>query len=215
MTIWFSADWHLGHKNIVNGISKWKDQIACRDFETLKDHDALIINTINKYVKEDDVLYLIGDFIMGGRENVFKYRAMINCRNIHFCLGNHDLHIRKNSLSAHGIPAQSLFLSVQDIIFKKIGKTDFTMCHYAFRTWNKGSREAIMLHGHSHNNLPPYEKLLQIADDPCLVKTGELFRQMDVGLESAKALTGEWRPFHIDEIREIMNGRINLNVDDH
>ena len=104
---------------------------------------------------------------------------------------------------------------MQIVIIKKIGKTDFTLCHYAFRTWNKASRDAIMLHGHSHDTLIPYEKLLQIADDEYLFKTGELFKQMDVGVESAFNLTEEWRPFHIDDIRKIMSERINLNVDDH
>ncbi len=114
MNIWFSADWHLGHENIVRGCSKWENKSACRNFKTLKEHDETIINNINKYVGRDDILYFGGDFSLGGRENVFKYRQLINCQTIHFCLGNHDLHIRKNAEFSNGQRAQEIFTSVQD-----------------------------------------------------------------------------------------------------
>lgn len=219
-SIWFWSDLHLGHENIVAGVSKWENKLACRPFKTLKEHDETIINSINKYVKKNDVLYLLGDFSMGGRENVYKYRKMINCDNIHFVLGNHDIHIRKNAIigkhgDSPGIPAQKLFTSVQERIIKKIGKQSFVMDHYAARTWDKGHHGAIQLHGHSHNSLPPYEKLLQIADDKVLYKTGDYFKQMDVGVEASYELTGEYRPFHIGEIRDIMENRINLGADRH
>lgn len=215
MNIWFSSDWHLGHKNIVLGCTEWENKNACRKFNTLKEHDNTIIDSINKYVKKGDILYFLGDFSMGGKNNVYKYRQMINCSTIHCCIGNHDLHIEKNCTFDNGSRAHDLFTSVNTRIQKKIGKTDFVMDHYAYRTWNKASRGAIMLHGHSHDSLPPYEKLLQIADDPYLYKTGDFYREMDVGLESAKTITGEWRPFHIDEIRSIMEKKNNLDVDHH
>jgi len=213
--IWFSSDWHLGHKNIVSGCSEWKNKFACRNFNTLREHDETIINTINKYVKEDDILYFLGDFSMGGRESVLKYRRMINCRTIHLCLGNHDLHIRKNAIFSDGTRAHDLFTSIQERITKKIAKQSFVLDHYAMRTWDKGHYGAIMLHGHSHDSLIPYEKFLQIADEKQIYKTGDLYKQMDVGLESAFRIFGEWRPFHINEIKEIMEHRINLGVDHH
>ncbi len=212
--IWFTSDTHFGHSNIVRGESKWENKISCRPFNTLEEHDDVIISNINKYVKENDVLYHLGDFSMGGKANVWKYRARINCKNIHLCLGNHDIHIAKNAV-LDGVAAQDLFSSVQIVNQKKIGKTNLVMCHYAFRTWDKGNYGSFMIHGHSHNSLPPYEKLLQIADDKQLYKTGDLYKQIDVGLESAYELTREWRPFHIEEIRNIMENRINLGVDHH
>lgn len=214
--IWFTSDTHFGHKNIVRGCSEWKNKTSCRPFDTLKDHDNTIIDNINKYVKRNDILYHLGDFSMGGKENVWKYRDMINCNNIHLCTGNHDIHIIKNSsIMSRDKKAKELFSTVQPIIYKKIGKTNIVMCHYAFRTWDKGNHGSFQLHGHSHNSLPTYEKLLQIADDRQLYKTGDFYKQLDVGLESAYELIGEWRPFHIEDIRHIMNNRINLGVDHH
>lgn len=87
---WITADLHLGHSNIVKGISNWKDKAQCRDFETLNDHDDRIIQNINYNVAPDDVLYIVGDFCFGKKEQIFFYRRRIKCKNIHLIKGNHD-----------------------------------------------------------------------------------------------------------------------------
>jgi len=150
---------------------------------------------------------------LGGKENVKKYRKLINCNNIHICVGNHDNYIRENCVFEDGTRAHDLFSSVQESIYKRICNSYFVMCHYAFRKWPYGATGSINLHGDSHGNLPEYQKLLQIADDPVLVKTGDYYRQLDVGIDVAKILFGEYRPFHINEIKKIMNNRINLDID--
>jgi len=214
--IWIGADFHLGHKNIVLGETEWKNTLnECRKFQTLKEHDDTIIDTINKYVKKNDILYIVGDFSLGGRENVKKYRQRLNCLIIHVCLGNHDVHLAKNCVFADGTKAFDLFTSVKDRIYKKIYGVHFDIGHWAKRAWQNGANGSINLHGDAHGNLTQYEKLLQIADDPYLYKTGDLYKQMDVGIDVAYNMFGEYRPFHISEILKIMEKRINLNVDHH
>lgn len=210
---WVSADFHLGHENIVKGVSKWDDKSECRNFETLVKHDETILNTINKYVKPNDTLYCVGDFSLGGRENLKIYRNLINCKNIHLCIGNHDNFVEKNHQFKDGTWSWDLFKSIQHRINKKICGQYFIMDHYAMRAWHNGSRGVIMLHGDSHGRLRPYERLLQIADDPYLFKTGDLYKQMDIGIDVAYEMYREYRPFHINEIKELMENRINLNVD--
>ena len=89
------------------------------------------------------------------------------------------------------------------------------MGHWAKRAWQNGANGSINLHGDAHGNLKPYEKLLQIADDPFLYKTNDLYKQMDVGIDVAYSIYKEYRPFHINDILNIMENRINLNVDHH
>lgn len=214
--IWFISDTHFGHANLVRGSTTWENKTACRNFNSLKEHDDTIINNINKYVQKNDILYHLGDWSMGGRVNIQKYRERVNCDTIHLCLGNHDVIIQRNPLLIDSdLRTQSLFTSVNQIINKKIGKTHFVMCHNAFRTWDRASYGSIMLHGHSHDNLTPYQRLLQIADDDCLYKTGDYYKQEDMSMESLLRITGEMRPLHISEIHNIMEKRINLNVDHH
>lgn len=214
--IWFTADLHLGHKNIVKGISEFKNkEVNCRNFNTLEQHDKTILNGINKYVKKNDILYIAGDFSLGGRENVKKYRDKINCLIIHLCLGNHDIHISKNAVLSDNTRTQDLFTSVSTVLDKKIRSKNYVISHYAHRAWHNGAHGSINLHGDAHGNLKPYEKLLHIADEPILYKTEDLYKQFDIGIDVAYQMFREYRPFHITEIEEIMGNRINLNVDHH
>jgi calcineurin-like phosphoesterase family protein len=214
--IWVTADLHIDHKNIVRGETEWKEKLnACRNFETLKQHNETIINGINKYVAKKDILYVVGDFSLGGREKVKTTREKINCYNIHIIFGNHDQHIIKNAQLTDGTRTHDLFKSVNYRLYKKIHGVHFDMCHWAGRAWQNGANGSINLHGDAHGSLTKYEKLLQIADDPYLFKTGDFYKQQDVGIDVAYSLFKEYRPFNIDEIINMMKSRVNLNVDHH
>ena len=73
------------------------------------------------------------------------------------------------------------------------------MCHYAMRTWDRAHHGSIMLYGHSHGTLPAYSR------------NGNFYKTMDVGIDTHF----EFRPYHIDEIRDIMSNRNTLNIDDY
>lgn len=218
---WISSDWHYGHENIVAGVSKWDDKSACRNFATLEEHNEKLIENINKCAKKDDVMYFAGDFAFGGKQNIYEFWKRLECKNIHFVYGNHDLHIRKNSLlktdDDKEVTSQSLFLSINDILYKRISNEKIIICHYAMRTWDNGHHGAIMLYGHSHGSLAEYSVNLPttINDrDGSLIKNitaPAKFKTMDVGIDTHP----EFRPYHIDEIRKEMINRIPLRVDHH
>ena len=98
--VWFTSDTHFSHKNIVKGQSNWheKDEQGniisysqgCRDFDTVEEMDNHLVDQINKYVREDDVLIHCGDWSFGGRENIAKFFDQINCGSIYHIEGNHD-----------------------------------------------------------------------------------------------------------------------------
>lgn len=72
---YFISDPHFGHRQII--------QKERRMFSAIKEHDAYIIQEVNKVVKPKDVLYILGD--VGDLEKV-RY---LNGYKILF-LGNHD-----------------------------------------------------------------------------------------------------------------------------
>lgn len=194
-SIWFSSDFHYGHQNIVRGVSDWEDKTPCRDYDTMEGHNETLIKNINKAVQWDDILYFVGDWAMGGRDNIWKFRNRLYVRNIHFIGGNHDHHVRNNAIlkaDDRFINAQSLFSSYHEILEKKINGQSIVLCHYPMRAWPNAKKGYWMLWGHEHGDLV----------DPAFDK----YKTMDVGIDTHP----EFRPYHFDEIKQIMDKRITL-----
>lgn len=196
--IWFSSDFHYGHKNIVRGLSRWES--GYRDFDTMDQHNTALLKGINDNVGHDDILIFLGDFAMGGRESIKRFREQIICQNIHLILGNHDEYIESNWNNC-----QELFTDVthqKELHIKVDGQQyHFNMNHNAKRVWNKSHKGSIMLYGHSHGSLPEY------GDDK-----GKFYKTMDVGVDTHP----EFRPYSLGEILKIMDKRIVLeNLDHH
>ncbi len=96
MKRFFTADFHLGHANII--------KYCERPFSSLEEMNETIIKNHNERVKEEDEVYFIGDFCFrnsaGGKEGegtpnkANEYLKRLNGKFI-FIKGNHD---RNNSL---------------------------------------------------------------------------------------------------------------------
>jgi calcineurin-like phosphoesterase family protein len=191
---WFTSDTHGYHKNICKGTSQWGDtgEQRTRDFNTPEEMTQEIIKTFNKYVQYDDVLYFLGDWTFAGFDNIKRLRDQINCQIIHFIFGNHDHHIENNK---EGI--QSIFSSVQHVKTITIEGHRVFMSHYSHQVWDKSHKGQIHLFGHSHDTLKGIGK------------------SMDVGVDVAFRLFGEYRPFSWPEIQSIMAKKEVELVDHH
>lgn len=186
MNIWFTSDTHYGHKNIAGKeVSRWTD--GFRKFTSVQQMNEALITNINKYVKEDDTLYHLGDFAFGDAKAIREFRNSLICKNIHLILGNHDEEIEDS------LELQELFASVGYVYTGYIGKQKFHLSHYSHRVWPKSHRGTIHLYGHSHGSIPDYGK------------------SMDVGVDTHK----DFRPYHINEIYSIMSKRDVHKIDHH
>lgn len=95
--VFFTSDTHYGHNNICRGVSKWADlEENTRDFDTVSDMNDGIVNGINKNVREDDILFHLGDFALYNKKKNFEFRKQIKCKNVHLIKGNHDDEIKNN-----------------------------------------------------------------------------------------------------------------------
>ena len=116
--IWFTSDLHAYHKNISGPtISEWKT--GYRDFVDEIQMTNFFIEKINENVKDNDILYFLGDWSFGHPYNIKRFRDQINCKTIHFILGNHDSYIRTNKkfiIETGIIYAKDLFSSVQNTL---------------------------------------------------------------------------------------------------
>ena len=187
MNIWISSDFHFDHTNISGPkVSRWKS--GFRTFNNISEMNDNLFNSINNKVKEDDILYFLGDFCFGGHQNTPKHRSRILCKNIHFLRGNHDDNI--DLYKEH-------FTSINDVLNIRHGKMKYFMSHYSHRVWPGSHKGTIHLYGHSHGSIPDFGK------------------SMDVGVDAAFKVYGEYRPFHIDEINKIMEKKQQEIVDHH
>jgi hypothetical protein len=71
------------------------------------------------------------------------------------------------------------------------------LSHYSHRVWNGSHKGITHLYGHSHGLIDDFNK------------------SMDVGVDVAYRMFGEWRPFHLNEIIDIMSKKIISPVDHH
>ena len=186
--VWITSDTHYHHTNICRGITRWRTQDgkipvdSTRDFQTMDEMNATIVNNINEKVGPNDTLIHLGDVAFGGFERIGEFLDRLVCKNIHLVLGNHDQHIKINRENI-----RDRFLSVQNYLEVTIGGVDFVLSHYPHASWNQLSKGAIHLHGHVH--LSPQNKW----------GNG---KKLDVGLDGNNLY-----PYSITEIVHMMDKR--------
>jgi calcineurin-like phosphoesterase family protein len=146
---WFTADYHLSHKKII--------EYCNRPFRNIEEMDEIILNNLESTIQPNDILYFLGDvtFKDDMAENFFK---QFNNIQIHYLIGNHDnidvLKIAKKYCKSVAY--------LKDIIIEGIS---ITLCHYAMRVWNQSHLNAWQLYGHSHAQLSPIGKQYDVGVD--------------------------------------------------
>jgi calcineurin-like phosphoesterase family protein len=128
VSIWLTADLHLGHENII--------RYTGRPFANANEMNGALAANILETVKPTDTLYVLGDFAF--RPEVFAaYAAMLESAcTVVWVHGNHDPKQRRDPLA---------------VDFKH-AKHHFYLCHYPWATWRPNT---VMLHGHCHGNHVP------------------------------------------------------------
>lgn len=223
----FTSDTHFGHRNIIKYCHRpflsradqealdrlgswhsgvWKGVDASN--WQISDESVYLMNEalfdgINKTVGENDVLFHHGDFAMYGRHERMEryytrcrgYRDRIKCRNVVLLWGNHDEDVISDLFTETDSVIQRFLPGVSSLFF---------MSHYAHFCWNKNHRMAIHLYGHSHSQAEAW-----------LDRFTPGHRSMDVGVDNAAKILGEYRPFSLKEILAIMDKRPGFSFDHH
>lgn len=84
MTVFFTADTHFGHSNIVERFSRGNGL-----FNSIQHHDALIQQKWFETVTDDDDVYVLGDIALGTLEESLKKFEILPGRKF-LVPGNHD-----------------------------------------------------------------------------------------------------------------------------
>lgn len=228
--VFFTSDTHFNHKNICRGTTTWDLRgsdihSSTRDFSTIEEMNNAIVKEINNTVKEDDYLVHLGDWSFGGIDKIWEFRSQINCKNIILILGNHDEKIANNNkLNNCWIRSKDGKLvslenstsdwdeiaNAQDIFNNEVypyleltvsssefGKQTYNLMHFPLAVWNKAHHNRIHLFGHVHGS---YE--------------GQ-GRSLDVGIDNAKKVLGEYKPFSQLDINAYMENKKFIQKSHH
>lgn len=178
MNYHFTSDVHFYHANII--------KYSNRPFVSVEEMNEALINNWNAVVAPNDIVWQLGDFSFA---KIDKTEAILHRLNgqKYAVLGNHDQEIIKNR---RDLLDKGLFKEIVSYKELKINGEHLCLFHFAGRTWNKAHRGSWSLWGHTHGDMEPYA------------------RSVDVGVDSP-FITGkaEYRPFSFEEIKSFMNNR--------
>lgn len=146
--LWFTADTHFGHFNII--------KYCNRPFSCVKEMDETMITNWNNLVSPSDIIFILGDFAMKLPVHVIrKILGRLNGQK-YFILGDHDKQIWK---------CDDL---LEEITYMKnivVDDIPITLCHYCMRVWPKSHYNSYHFFGHSHGYLPAVGKSHDVGVD--------------------------------------------------
>ena len=142
MVVYFIADTHFGHENII--------RFSNRPFTNVEEMNRIMLQSWNARVRSEDDVYIIGDFWFNGGQGGKHYpdEALRFVKQLkgqkHLVVGNHD----KKALSDPHFRAE--FVEIADIIKISHKGQRVILCHYPMLAWEGSRREAWHIHGHLH-----------------------------------------------------------------
>lgn len=135
-TIWLTSDSHFQHS---------KDFIyEVRGFASVEDMNEAIIENWNSVIKEGDIVYHLGDVIMGELESGLELVRQLKGKKF-LAFGNHDTQARISAFE-HNL----LFKNIQMGYRIKSGKMTLILTHYPTIVENTTKEKVISFHGHTH-----------------------------------------------------------------
>lgn len=137
MSMYFTSDLHLRHKNIL--------QFEDRPFDTVEEMERGLIDIWNKTVKKNDTVFNLGDFCFGNYDKWVEILEQLNGKIIHI-KGNHDSSETLKKLHKNGYLEEIHMVGH----YLKLNKQVMHLTHYPM---DIGNRPRLWsLHGHIHSH---------------------------------------------------------------
>lgn len=170
--IWFVADTHFSHKNILRFKNKRIEvfNLNTDDENVLEQHDLELIKMWNSVIQKRDTVYILGDFSFASAEKTQKILEKLHGKK-HLIIGNHDKACKSlyNYFESVG--------QIKEVTFKKTvfpfldENMHCVLSHFPMMAWNRRMHGSVMIHGHTHGAL-----------DNINIESEEL--RLDVGFDS-------------------------------
>ena len=137
----YISDTHFGHENILS---------ECRpQFSSIDEMNEVLINNINKKMKKNDLLYIVGDFAFRSKTSPIEILEAIKPKKI-LIIGNHDRDWLKH-LSQEEIGR--LFVGVYQTYSIKKNGIELHFNHFPQLAWSRSHyfAQSFSICGHIHN----------------------------------------------------------------
>lgn len=148
--IFITSDTHFGHDREF----LW----GPRGFTNYKEHDTAVIENWNNTVTEDDIVYHLGDVMLGDNTYGISCLERLN-GHIKIIPGNHDTASR---LSLYKLLPNVEVLGLAELL--KYKKYNFYLSHHPTMTSNLEKAPYLRMHlinlyGHTHQQKPFYQDI--------------------------------------------------------
>lgn len=150
--LYFTADLHLGHENII--------RYCHRPFANVAEMDEELIDNWNSCIKKDDTVFYLGDFCFGNPDN---YVPRLNGK-IYFVPGSHDKAMKRQVAGINFLPELAK-ISPYGLMDEFGNRRLIVLCHHPMRSWHNSHYASWHLYGHHHGQLPPYGLSFDVGVD--------------------------------------------------
>lgn len=164
--IFFTSDLHFFHKNVI--------KFCNRPFENIKEMNVALIKNWNNVVKEDDIIFSLGDFNWyPTRHETKKLVDKLNGIK-YFIPGNHDKDDMYSLCESENVficqDIATLYLKTPNKLY------EICLCHYPLMSYAHSDTGAYQFFGHIHSKkgtiMAEFGKILPVNK-----------RQIDVGVD--------------------------------
>lgn len=182
--VYFTSDTHFNHTNIL--------RYCQRPFRNVDDMNEQMIANWNETVSEDDVIFHLGDFCLGGAVEWTRILDLLNGK-IYLIMGNHDLkNIRQ------GLMGRFEHVAMQMLI--EVGKRRIYLNHYPFLCFEGGYKDVWQLFGHVHSRRA--NTGIDAGRLQYLYPT-----QYDVGVDN-----NDFRPISYEQVKRIIQKQVEQRM---
>jgi len=132
MSVFFISDLHLGHDSVL----KWRFKEDGSVYDSVEEHDELLIDNWNHTVGKRDVVWVLGDVAFNDR-GLRSLSRLVGIK--HLVLGNHDRYLRTNHIKT--------FNKISGMVAYK---NKYVLTHAPLHPRSVRPRFEYNIHGHTH-----------------------------------------------------------------
>lgn len=144
--IWIISDTHFNHHSVLD-FENYAGKKIRPEFSTIKEMNECIIDNWNAVVKEQDIIYHLGDVYFGAITEAQTIMKSLNGRK-RLVVGNHD--------DIKLIIKYNLFQKIT--LWRMFPEYGVVLTHLPMDKQSLLGKDLINVHGHIHRNYPPTEK---------------------------------------------------------